>query len=419
MIREPATPHFHIAFDTNLLFVEAENKLIKPPLSEFILERKETKTPQITWYLLDIVRAERRHQMLQVALKLVTHADKVGRLLGKDFGITKRDLEHGIDAVIAQDVKRHNLKIRKLDAKLIDWPALIERSTSRDPPFEAKTEKGFRDCIVLETFAQLVDEFSMPKARLILITNDGRLKEAVAQRMEGKDYVLTVDDVPTLKSMLNAFASHVGEQELELLLEKAQRLFYREGDRATLFHTWDIEDTIRDKHDDSLLQPPPDSTPGTFLIPHLLSVGPTTFTEKRHQEFTFATYLNFQVTAFIPITMTPPIRGSLPVTTGTAFSSTSSSVGTGLNPSVSTFGNLVSPSITSSNLVSPSVSTFGNLVSPSISSNLVSPTVGSRGTDWRIGIKVFEVKWSATVTAGHELKNPVLGQIRLHSADWP
>jgi hypothetical protein len=54
-------PHFHIAFDTNLLFVDAENKLIKPSFSEFILERSKIDKPQVTWHLLDIVRAERRY----------------------------------------------------------------------------------------------------------------------------------------------------------------------------------------------------------------------------------------------------------------------------------------------------------------------------------------------------------------------
>jgi PIN domain len=452
MTGDARIPHFHIAFDTNLLFVEAENKLIRDALSEFILERKQSEPPRITWHLLDIVRAERRYQMLQVALKLLTQVDKVGKLLGKDFGITKRNLEQGIDSVIADEVKRHNLKIRKLDTRLVDWSALIERSTSRDPPFEAgKTEKGFRDCIVLETFAQLVDELSESKARrIVLMTNDGPLKDAVHERMKGKDYVSTVPDIQTIKSMLNAYASHIGGHELEVLLERAQQLFYREDERDSLFYKWQIEHVIRDQHRASLLQPPPFSPAWTNVTARPSSVGPTTFIGKIDQQLTFATYVNFEVVAAVPAYSADPYRAtgfpypdlgvsSFP-TAGTSFTSTTSSIAPSTVSAASGFlpitGGTAATGLfpitggsAASNLFpitgSAASGLFPNTGTSGVGTNVLNlSTVGTGATAgapnfmFQRGIKVFEVKWRAILGQTDELNDPLLHEIRLLSADW-
>jgi hypothetical protein len=453
-------PHFHIAFDTNLLFVEAENKLIRDAFSEFILERNKIDNPSVTWHLIDVVKAERRYQMLQVALRLLTQVEKVGKLLGKDFGITNRSLEHGVDMVIFQEVKRHNLRIRKLDVELVDWPALIERSTSRDPPFEAgKTEKGFRDSIILETFAQLVDEVSSAKAqRFVLMTNDGRLKDAAATRMKGKDYVSTVDDVQTLKSMLNAFASHVGGHELKELLEKAQRLFYREDDKEALFYKWNVEQVIKKDHESILLEPPPWTPAGTFVSARLSSVGPTTFIEKTDQRLTFATYLDFETLAAIPTSIAPPVYSADPyrstnalypgIFTGSFSPSTDTATGigslhpmlgttiggsgtlypsgSGPTPSAGIFYAGGSTSALGAGILYPSggASALGlnplypNTATAFVNTGSAYPAAGMTNFIYQSGLKVFEVKWCAALDEAGELKDPDLREIRLLSTDW-
>lgn len=445
-------PHFHVAFDTNLLFVDAENKLIKDALSKFIFERNEISTPRVTWHLLDIVRAERHHQMLQVALKLATQAERVGKLLGKDFGITKQSLERSIDTVIAHEVKRHDLKIQRLDTALVDWAAIIRRSVSREAPFEdGKTEKGFRDSIVLETFMQLTEEISASKAhRLVLMTNDSRLKEAVVERMRGKDYVSTVDDVPTLKSMLNAYASHIGGHELDELLEKAHRLFYREDDSESLFYKWHIEQSIRDLAGNFLLQPPPGWSNGAHVTAILSSVGPTTFVDRSDQQLTFATYLDFSVLATALTSDSQSVFGAEPYrsaanplypafTTGSLFPGSGGpivSIGTGTGPvypniggSAFGVGNLLGttsypgsggPSFIGTGSLSPSAST-SIIGSHSLFAGGGQYRVGETGPTpnlmYRQGRKVFEIQWSATLIAD-ELREPRQVKIGLVSTDW-
>jgi hypothetical protein len=90
---------FQVAFDTNAVFVGAEDKVLGDELSQFIREINDAKKPRVKWYLLDVVRLERQHQMMEIAVGLSASATKVGRLLDRDFGITKEGLLRAVDAV--------------------------------------------------------------------------------------------------------------------------------------------------------------------------------------------------------------------------------------------------------------------------------------------------------------------------------
>ena len=453
MANKSPIPFFNIAFDTNLLFVDAENKLLKDTLSEFISERNKLESPRVAWHLLDIVRAERRYQMLQVARSLLTQTQRVEKLLGKSLGIQKGDIEQGVDSAIANQVKQHKLIIRQLDTNRVDWSALIERSTTREPPFEhGPKEKGFRDAIVLETFSQLVDEHpaNQKAVRHVLMTGDRLLKEALAARMSQKTNVLTVDNIEALKSLLNAHASHIAG-ELDDLLQKATRLFFQDHEKETLFYKWQIEQIIREKHGASLLEPPPGLAAGsTSVTAYLRSVGPTSFIDKIDQSLTFATNIDFEVFAAIPNIQSPyggptgpyggptgPYGGPTGLygdpnfyvgPTGNIFSSLSPSVG-------STF---VAPSAYSSSFTgtgySNTGSTFVTSTLPSegtsyistgmpSSSNIVSGRLWIRDEllpsfVYQRGRKVFEVRWNANLDKADDLTDPKCDQIGLHSVEW-
>ena len=444
-------PHFHVAFDTNSLFVEAENKLIQATLSELILERIEIGVPPISWYLLDVVRAERHHQMLLVAQKLESQANKVGKLLGKDFGITKKGLEQGIESVIEQEIKKHKLEIRNLDVSSVDWVSLIKSATTRTPPFEeGKTEKGFRDAIVLETFSQLVADKSKVKGQnFVLLTNDKRLKEALGERMQGKGNVSAVDDAPTLLSMLNAYASHISEQELEGLLERAHQLFYREGHGESLFYKWQLEKNIRDHTHFLLLQPPPGRGTDTYVNAFLSSVGPTTFVDRKDQQVTFATYIDFFVTATTTIGGAQPSYAAEPFRSSantrysnllsgssypgiTAYPDPTGATGiTGtLYPGVSWSDALTAAGIVAGGTspgtelltggsIYPNAGTYvGNTGSLYPGSNaLVGATGPSSNYYFQRGRKRFEIRWGATLV-GDELADPHQVKTTLYSEEW-
>ena len=290
---------FHIAFDTNFAYNGAENKLIKDDLSALVLETSKIKHAQVSWYLLDIVQAERQYQMLQVADALVAPAKKVGRLLGQDFGITPARLEQGVQSVIADEVKRHKLTHINLNTHKVDWKALIDRSLSRKPPFEkGKTEKGFRDALVMETFFQLVQKLSGVKGhlRVIFLTADKLLIDAVRERAAGKDYVIVADELNFVTTTLNAFVSNIGEHEIELILEFARELFYNPAGEG-LFIDWNIPVKITAQFDAVLSERPssPPAPNGAVTVSSANGVGPTAFLGRTDKRLNFSTDVDVDV----------------------------------------------------------------------------------------------------------------------------
>ena len=129
--------------------------------------------------------------MRKVAEKLVPPSKRVGKLLGKDFRITLEGLEEGIDAVIANEIKHHDLTLFPVDTTKVNWARLIDMSVNRKPPFEdGKTEKGFRDAIVMEAFSQLVDTLPLTRSiRVILLTGDELLQRAIEERTKSDERV--------------------------------------------------------------------------------------------------------------------------------------------------------------------------------------------------------------------------------------
>jgi hypothetical protein len=382
---------FHIAFDTNFAFVGAENKLMRPDLSELVLETGRIKHAQVSWYLLDIVRGERQYQMLQIAEGLISSAQKVGRLLGKDFGITKAALEQGINSVIADEVTQHALIHLKLDTGSVDWGALISRSLSRVPPFEAgKTEKGFRDAVVLETFCQLVQNLSSVKGhlRVILLTADKRLIEAARERTSGKEQVMIIDELNLVKTTLNAFAANIGDQQIESILEEARRLFYEADKDEALFRSWRIVESITADFKAILSERPqmPQSPNGSVAVEGV-RVAATAFLGNSDGKLRFLTDINVGVrisdVVSVPTTRMESIYDN-------EFT---------LDPEFP---------IRESQSYRLRASRFGAF-QPDRERNL-----------FRIqkGRQVFEVEWEATLSPKGKLAEPVLIELRHHSTEW-
>ena len=210
----------HIVLDTNSLFTDAEDKLLASNISRFILEDTKHLGLQIIWHLPDVVKGERKRQMLERASILVAKLGKLEALLGTPLGIDPATLEKKVDEAIAKQIKHHNLEELRADNSKIDWDQLIQNSVERNAPFSQSTEKGFRDAIILESFFQLIGSQSGTTWRAFLVSNDDRMTEAAEQRIKTQ-FASTVADLDELKSAINAIPAHVSKAELSKLIPAA------------------------------------------------------------------------------------------------------------------------------------------------------------------------------------------------------
>ena len=91
---------------------------------------------------------------------------------------------------------------------------MIDRAVRRQPPFEfdpeSKTEKGFRDAIILETFLQLHEKLNLSSPnKLILLSADGLLKTAVELALANRPEFLIFNSIEGLETYLVALSQEI------------------------------------------------------------------------------------------------------------------------------------------------------------------------------------------------------------------
>jgi hypothetical protein len=151
--------------DTNCLFTEAADKLLCSDISEFIQNDSPQLGLKISWHIPSIVKAERKHQMLERGKRLLPALSKVESLLGHALGINEEVLGSRVDDAIKRQMEQHGLCELGIATEKVNWNEVINSAVLKLPPFEAgEKEKGFRDALILEAFSQLAE--AAPKSSI-------------------------------------------------------------------------------------------------------------------------------------------------------------------------------------------------------------------------------------------------------------
>ena len=181
--------------------------------------------------------------------------EKLERLLGHKLNITPDVLATRVKAAINDQVEKMSITVLNLDTNAVDWPTVINRAVRREPPFEAgKTEKGFRDCLIGQTFFQLVrDSPTTPgHCRLAVVTNDERLAEYVRERTSEAKNVRVLASVDDLESLINTLVSKVTEEFVSNLKSRVQTFFFEEAKESSLYYKEGLRDRLREAFGDEL-----------------------------------------------------------------------------------------------------------------------------------------------------------------------
>jgi hypothetical protein len=418
----------HIILDTNSLFTEAADKLIREELSAFILEWLERHDVNVNWHLPEIVRAERKYQMQARAQKLLPQLAKVESLLGHSFGITNETLEERVEAAIRREVERHRLAVQNINVTQVEWSDLILRAVQRQPPFDTgEKEKGFRDAIVLETFCQLIDSLprSSQSCRIILMTGDKLITLAAQERAQDRTNVTFADDLEVVRTALNALASTLSQQEVANILPEAHQKFVDADDDKSLYYKERVQERISKQYQAILKsRPSPDFTAVGIKQ---LTVSPPVFVSKVRQRLSFSSRVTYQVEATKTVWRTAELFTSyISATPGSGGNVLSSSAP--LNPWTTAATNLVFPPAptlrTASGPTGPIGPTgaYAGLSGSPVFTSLTGPT-GPTPTQVlqkvrREGRHIFEVEWSATIGSSGSLTRAKLGKIEHKSTAW-
>jgi hypothetical protein len=412
MSKKATAPSVHVVLDTNCLFTEAADKLICAEISSFIQKSLPDLGTQIHWYIPEIVKGERKFQMLERATKLLPTLGKLELLLGHALGITEDVLQSRVDEAIKRQIDSHSLKEIVADYSQIDWTRIVNAAVMRLPPFEpGEKEKGFRDAIVLEGFFQLAE--SLPKsptsARIVLLSGDKLLADAAQGRIGDRTNITIAPDLDTLKSLLNAIASQLTQETVEKIVPRANELFFKPQDKETLYYQWEIRKKIDEEFRDQMRESP-DSKFSVKVEKTL--VGPTTFLSKEKQRLILSSKIVFQVAASERIAEPVLVQADDP----RMFPTVTPSIGAGQ------FG---VPMGTASPLVVRSNQPMGGPAfgRPAVGLGLGLYGAAAQDYTWREivrrrGNKSFDVIWGVTLMRNGSLSNSKFDKIEFRSSTW-
>ena len=252
-------PELRIVFDTSAIYTNSEYYLLKKDIADTISEHKSHKDIVLSWYMPEIVRHERQYQILTKSLEILPSIQKLEKLLGHNLNITKEIIIARVNESIDKQIQEHNLIPIKINTSKVNWDNVIINSAYRNPPFESgKTEKGFRDTLVAESFCQLVNDAPVTAkiCRIIFLTDDTLLRRAVSEKISGSSNVHILSSTEELIGLINTLASEADETFINSIKEKCAILFFQPEDQDTIYYKEEVGKKIKDIYSSQLKEMP-------------------------------------------------------------------------------------------------------------------------------------------------------------------
>lgn len=254
-IEQDPHPHYFVFVDTNILWTEDKKLSVSNEFDE--LWKMTSTLSQMTLAVPEVVLGELHFQQTTSARKIF---ETISTMSNDLSGITAA--KYPFKSSVARIKKQVDVKLNKwlksrgaivvsTPVLTINWQALIDSSIWRIAPFEfhskskePKTEKGFRDALILETVAHACMQ-AKPSDCVIFICNDHLLQAAANTRLK------TLNNFSCFESLAD-FASHVKltkenltTEFVKLIANHARKKFYVAGDQNCVYFKNDIQQRIR------------------------------------------------------------------------------------------------------------------------------------------------------------------------------
>jgi PIN domain len=143
--------------------------------------------------------------------------------------------------------KNYDAEIVKPPLKDIDWKRTVTDSLWRRPPFspyseDGKSEKGFRDALILETLASIAAK--NPTQSITFITKDELLSQAVKARLDETSLVIHATSGEYF-SFIKLERENFAKAVIDEIYAAAPKAFFTEGDPDCVYNANNVVGKLR------------------------------------------------------------------------------------------------------------------------------------------------------------------------------
>jgi hypothetical protein len=243
-------PAFIVVVDTNAIFSKDTTALVNSEFSKCWEEC--SKITKLKLIVPEVVREERIYQLHTIVTQNLKDAsrtlDKICKVsrCEKPAMPTLEAVKKGIQRQFDAWIKKHSGAIQSVPHETIDWKRVINDAIWRNFPFsppveDKKCEKGFRDCLILETLNAVIQ--CANNKHVSFVTADKLMQQAAKSRFDS-DKFSTYDNLHAFASYLNLLKQKESEELVGAIMEKAPNVFYDENNPECLYFKLNVFDGI-------------------------------------------------------------------------------------------------------------------------------------------------------------------------------
>lgn len=255
-----------LVLDTNILWHDDKADCVSPKFQQFW--DKNANQYDIILVLPEVVFGELRFQQTTSALKALAKANvefqKISSIAAGSYShrVTAKKVNSDVEKKLNIWAHNINCQIHPSPVDSIDWKKLIQDAIWRNPPFieDKKTEKGFRDAIIIETTLDIADKYH--GIDLAFISSDKLLLEAAQSRLGEK--CSCYETIEEFETYLNLLEEKLTNEFVRSIQSRARTKFHSEGDKDCLISREKLISLIREQNS-ALLSPPVATAAGGLL----------------------------------------------------------------------------------------------------------------------------------------------------------
>ena len=277
-----ARPKPHVVItDTSTVWHEDKHYVVDPEFDKFW----KNYADQFGFELVipEVVRGEILFQQTTSATKGLKKANQaildIQRVTHRQYShrITEHRVRQEVELKFQRWAESKSAKVLLTPTDDINWPKVIRSAIWREPPFLLDSqipdnEKGFRDCLILETVKHFCSQESR-EIPIAFLCKDKVLRETTEAVLAADKRFSTYELISDFKTYLDLTKEKLEGAFIKAIVLRAHTKFYAKGDPECLYFRDNVMEILKQKYNKHFENPEvsEDQTLGLILPPLLLS----------------------------------------------------------------------------------------------------------------------------------------------------